>query len=114
LSAIGKITHLCNPPEPVMRALIYASRTVPEWDCTFLRGKGVRKWRARKRPPLDPEIAAKRLACAIARKDWTEEDFEGVIWSDECSVERGKTATTVWVFCSAGGGYQPECVVLKR
>ena len=21
----------------------------------------------------------------MARKDWTREDFEGVIWSDECS-----------------------------
>lgn len=49
------------------------------------------KWRARKRPPLDPEIA-ERLAWA---KDWTEEDFEEVIWSGECSVERGKT---VWVY----------------
>jgi len=36
LSGIGKITHLCNPPEPVMRAPIYASRTVPEWDCMYL------------------------------------------------------------------------------
>jgi len=34
LSGVGKITHLCNPPEPVMRAPIYVSRTVPEWDCT--------------------------------------------------------------------------------
>ena len=35
---------------------------------TLLRGKGIRKWRARKRPPLDAAIAAKRLAWAIKRK----------------------------------------------
>lgn len=80
----------------------------------ILRGKGIRKWRARKRPPLTPEIAEKRLAWAIARKDWTAADFEGVIWSDECSVEKGKTGRTVWVFRSAGEAYHPDCVQPQR
>jgi len=33
LLGIGKIDPLCNPPKPVMHALIDASRTVPEWYC---------------------------------------------------------------------------------
>jgi len=61
---------------------------------TLLRGKGIRKWRARKRLPLDTEVAAKRLAWEIKRKPWTAEDFEGVIWSDECTVGKCKTAST--------------------
>ena len=48
---------------------------------------------------------------ALKRKDWTAEGFEGVIWSDECTVEKGKIASTVWVFRSAGEEYLPECVV---
>ena len=33
MSGIGKIAHLCSPRGPVMHAFIYATRTVPEWDC---------------------------------------------------------------------------------
>jgi len=81
---------------------------------TLFRGKGIQKWRARKRPPLDTEVAAKRLAWAIKREGWTAEDFEGVIWSDECTVEKSKTVSTVWVFRSADEEYLPECVVPQR
>ena len=48
------------------------------------------------------------------RKDWTAKDFQGFIWSDECSVEKGKKAWTVWVFRSAGEEYLPECVEPQR
>jgi len=87
----------------ILKALVLPT-VVPELQFsttklyTLLRGKGIRKWRGRKRPPLDTEVAAKRLAWAIKRKDWAAEGFEGVIWSDECTVEKGKTASTVWCF----------------
>jgi len=83
---------------------------------TLLRGKGIRGWRARKRPPLNAEFAEKRLAWAMNRKDWTAKDFEGFILSDECSVEKGKKGSTVWVFRSAAAGeeYLPECVEPQR
>ena len=55
-----------------------------------LRENGIKKWLAKKRAKLTPEHAQKRLACAKAHQDWTTKDFEGVIWSDECSVERSR------------------------
>ena len=39
----------------------------------MLRGKGIQKWIARKRPKLLPRHASARLAWALERKDWTVE-----------------------------------------
>ena len=55
----------------------------------ILRKANLKKWLAKDRLKLKAEHVAKRLQWALVRKDWTAEDFEGVIWSDECSVERG-------------------------
>ena len=57
----------------------------------------MRRWLAKKRPRLTEERAAKRLAWALERKNWTEEDFEGTLWSDECSVEKSDDARQIWV-----------------
>ncbi len=54
----------------------------------FLRSQNLRKWLAKKRPKLTPEHAKKRLEWALARRSWTAEDFEGIVYSDECSVEK--------------------------
>jgi len=48
------------------------------------------KWRARKRALLKDEHAVKRLPWAIEYKNWTKEDFEVVIFSDECMVEKSE------------------------
>jgi len=44
---------------------------------------------------VDADITAKPLAWVLPRNDWADEDFEGVIWSDEWDVQKGKTAATV-------------------
>jgi len=38
---------------------------------------------------MAPHIA-KRLKSTTIHKNWTAEDFEGVIWNDEYSVEKSK------------------------
>jgi hypothetical protein len=63
-----------------------------------LRQKGIKKWRGKKRPALSEADAARRLRWAEERKGWTAEDFEGVVWSDECSVENSKDPQQTWVF----------------
>ncbi|KAF8242039.1 hypothetical protein K440DRAFT_473853, partial [Wilcoxina mikolae CBS 423.85] len=47
---------------------------------------------------LTEEHARKRLAWALEHKDWDAEEFEGVIWSDECSVEKSPKRSQFWVF----------------
>ena len=68
----------------------------------MLRGKGIRKWIAWKRPKLLPRHATARLACAIERKDWTLDQWKRFIWSYECSVERSKGAGAKWVWRTRG------------
>jgi hypothetical protein len=45
-----------------------------------LREANLKKWLAKDRPRLKAEHVEKRLRWAIVRKDWTVEDFEGVMW----------------------------------
>ncbi|KAH0604411.1 uncharacterized protein H6S33_006788 [Morchella sextelata] len=54
----------------------------------YLQKRGIRKWKAAARSLLKPEHAASRLAWALAHRHWTVGDWEKVIWSDECSVEK--------------------------
>lgn len=63
-----------------------------------LREVGIKKWGAKKRPLLKDEHAAAQLAWALERRHWGAEDFEGVVWSDECSIERSSDSRQIWVF----------------
>lgn len=75
-----------------------------------LREANIKKWLAKDRPKLKPEHVAKRLRWALERKDWTAEDFEGVVWSDECSVERGSDPRQIWVFQEPAEKWLEECI----
>ena len=79
-----------------------------------LREADIKKWRAAQRPLLEPEIAAKRLAWAIAHKDWTEEQWLKVNWSDECSVEKSSGAKPTWVFRTPGDKWKKVCIAPKK
>jgi len=71
---------------------------------------GITHWRAKKRPFLTQEVAKKRYDWCIARKDWTINDFRNIIWSDECSAERGAGKSQEWVFCQPAQKWQKEMV----
>lgn len=64
----------------------------------FLTNYGFMNWRAAKRPYLTAEHAALRLAWCLERKDWSYEDWSKIIFSDECSLERGAGRARTWVF----------------
>ena len=50
---------------------------------------GIKHWRAARRSFLTSEVASLRLAWAKEHLEWTQEQWDKVIFSDECSVERG-------------------------
>ena len=64
----------------------------------ILKKYGIAHWLAKKRPKLTSEAASKRLAFALQHRAWTLEQWKKVIWSDECSVERGSGKKREWAF----------------
>lgn len=55
----------------------------------YLKSEGITNWVARRRLLLTKAVLGKRLAWCKARAHWEEEDWLKIIFSDECSVERG-------------------------
>jgi transposase len=63
-----------------------------------LKKSGYGHWRAKKRPQLTMEAAKARLEWAKARENWGVEEFQRIIWSDECSIQLGKGKGQQWVW----------------
>jgi len=70
----------------------------------------IKKWRARKRAFLKDEHPVKRLAWAKKYKDWTQEDFAGIIFSDKCIVEKSKDPEGIWVFGTPEEKWHKDCI----
>jgi hypothetical protein len=51
---------------------------------------GIHNWRARRRPFLTEENAVKRLAWCLKHQYISSEEWRLYIWSDKCSIERGR------------------------
>ena len=64
----------------------------------LLREAGITNWRMKRCPLLRLEDVKARYQWAKLHKDWTKEMWSRVIWSDECSVERGSGKKREWVF----------------
>jgi transposase len=77
---------------------------------SMLKKEGIRNWVARKRPLLTSEIAEKRYQWALKHQDWTWDDWKKVIWTDECSLERGVGARRTWCFRTPQQKWQKEMV----
>jgi hypothetical protein len=76
----------------------------------ILQEAGIGNWRAKRRPFLLPIHAAKRLAWCLARRNWTAEDWGQVVWSDECSVERGQGNRNDWCFRTPSQKWQKDMI----
>ena len=76
----------------------------------ILKDYGLTNWLAKKRPLLREEDVALRLAWAKERENWTYNDWRKVIWTDECSVERGTGKDRVWVFRTPADKWKKEMI----
>jgi hypothetical protein len=54
-----------------------------------------RTWKQRKQPKILPLNAQKRLAWALNYENYTLREWRRILWSDECSVERGKGGRSI-------------------
>jgi hypothetical protein len=66
--------------------------------CRQLQELWKQKWKLKKRIALTQDLADKRLAWAILHQNWSIEQWKNVVWSDKCSIERGKGARPTWSF----------------
>jgi len=64
----------------------------------LLKEYNITNWIAKKRPILAPIHAQQRLVFALAHQHWGYTEWSQVIWSDECSLERGSGKDRKWVF----------------
>ena len=63
-----------------------------------LKSYDIGKWMAAKRPFLTDQVAALRLQWCLDHRNWTESDWDKVVFSDESTVERGSGKRRQWVF----------------
>jgi hypothetical protein len=92
-------------------------RVTPNISTTSVRNilanEGLHRRKARKVVFLTKSQKQKRKAWAIRYRKWKDEDWERVIWSDECYVYIGDDKGTVYVTRSADEEYDEDCVVPK-
>jgi hypothetical protein len=77
---------------------------------SILHRHGIKNWIAKCRPYLKPANAAKGLAWCLKYRQRNVEEWGMVMWSDECSVEKGKGKRREWVFRTPTQKWHPEMV----
>ena len=78
------------------------------------RENGLHHWRAKKRPEITAKHAAERLLWCKCRARWTVEDWKKYMWSDECSVERGRGKLIEWVFGPCANKWDPNMITTYK
>jgi transposase len=64
-----------------------------------------------RKPLLRPQNKRKRMQWALTHRDWSEEDFKKVLWTDESKFEIFGSKRRVFVRRSAEEKMMPDCVV---
>jgi transposase len=75
----------------------------------FLKSKGITNWICKKRPFLSVEVVKKRRKWCSDRLEWDDE-WRNIIFSDECSLERGAGAKRAWCFRTPGQKWDKDMI----
>jgi hypothetical protein len=95
LKDVSNITALSISPRTIQRRLKEA---------------GIQKHIAVTKPFLTREHQERRYCWALEHADWTVEDWNRVIWSDESSIEIGRDTRPCWVFRRPDERYHSDCL----
>jgi hypothetical protein len=79
----------------------------------ILNEVGMHRRKAHKVVYLKQTQKRSRVRWAKDHKDWGSDDWERVIWSDECYVYIGDDKGTVWITRGVDEEYEEDCVVPK-
>lgn len=99
---------------PEIRAEVNKSRSEPVSLTTVkrrLRDANLFGRVAVRKPLLRPQNKRKRMQWAHTHRDWTEEDFKKVLWTDESKFEIFGSKRRIFVRRSAEEKMMPDCVV---
>jgi transposase len=101
-AAIDKLieTEALAKPQRTIRELLNATAATISRSTVNrrLREKKIIKRVMVQRPFFTSQVMKQRLEWAEFHRNWILEDWQNVIWSDECSVERGSGKQRKWIF----------------
>jgi hypothetical protein len=80
----------------------------------ILKTHGIANWRCKKRPHLTEKAVKARYEWCKKRLGWTAEEWGLVMWSDECSVERGSGKEQEWCFRTPAQKWDPEMITTYK
>ena len=75
-----------------------------------LKEKNIQKWLAKGCTQLKDGHIKARYKWACEHYHWSKEDWEKVVWSDECMVERRSGKGQVWVFRTPQEKWNQDCI----
>jgi len=75
--------------------------------------EGYHRRKAQRKPHLTDAQKAKRLQFALDHRGWSCEDWQRVIWTDECYIWLSGTRGNIWVTRCSGEKYEEACISPK-
>lgn len=106
------LRHVRRFPKDTYKEVIVACQVTCKKSTIkkILKAHGIKNWKCKRRHFLTQKNANKRLAWALAHRGWSVEEWGMIMWSDECSVERGRGKRDEWCFRTSTQKWQPDMV----
>jgi hypothetical protein len=80
----------------------------------IIKNSGFKNWLCKRRPFLTIHAVYTRYRWCRERKEWVEEQWSDIIFSDECSLERGAGAQREWAFRTPAQKWDKEMITTYK